>query len=146
MSTWTYTCEQHPNLRWTRNKQGGGYIGGGVLIFEGCVETLRRGAPFGMSQARFDSILFSGFLGEEGAKEYAEKFLEHHVPECNCPMSLLRVIAEEYQPVPHRVRYCEECGEEDYKLAPQDHCGKPMLLVAGSVVIEENVTVGNVAR
>lgn len=100
MSTWTFTCVNHPHLRWTKNKCGPGFIGGGVLIFEGDAERMASGGPFPMSQRRIDLLLFAGFLGDEGARKYAEDYLSRYVAECNCPMSDLRVHAKEYQPIP----------------------------------------------
>lgn len=36
------------------------------------------------------------------------------------------------------VRYCEECGHETKDRAPATHCGQPMLLVNGVVVIDDH--------
>lgn len=103
-STWTFACRNHPTYRWTKNKCGGGFIGSGVLIFEGDLATGKPGAPFGMSQRRLDAIAFSGFLGEEGARDYVADFLTRYTPECNCPLSDLYVVAKEYQPFPKEDR------------------------------------------
>lgn len=121
MSTWTFTCVNHPTYRWDKNKCGGGFIGAGVLAFQGDLLTRLPGAPYGMSSLRLAGIEFWGYLGDEEARDYAKRFREVYTPECSCPMSDLVVVAKEYQPF---TEACERFHSPGYAAAPSGRVHK----------------------
>lgn len=86
MATWTFSCINHPHLRWTKNKCGPGFIGRGVLIFEGDAQTGKPGDLFGTME---------GALAE-WEPEARDHFLKKYVPQCDCHYRDLYVVAEEY--------------------------------------------------
>lgn len=91
-STWTFTCRNHRNKRWTKTKCGPGFIGRGVLMFEGDVDG--KPAPF--------SFVKSERTLAETPPEYQREYRERYAVECDCPISDLVVVAREYQPHPSR--------------------------------------------
>ena len=93
--TWTFTCRNHRNKRWTKNKCGPGFIGRGVLAFEGDID----GKPAPFSFVKSESSLVE--LEAENP-EYVREYRERFAVECDCPMSDLIKVAEEYQPHPGR--------------------------------------------
>lgn len=89
MSTWTFTCRHHRNLRWTKNKCGGGFIGRGVLMFAGDLDT-GKPAPFAFTQS--ESSL------RERSPEYQREYRERYAVECDCPVSDLIVVRKHAVP------------------------------------------------
>lgn len=113
MSTWTFTCVNHPTYRWTKNKCGGGFIGRGVLSFEGDLETRKPGNPWGFAERHMADL----------TAEQREHFLERYTPECDCPFSDLRVVAREYQPF---TEACERFHNPGFVSAPSGRVHKTL--------------------
>lgn len=88
-TTWTFTCRHHRHLRWTKNKCGGGFIGRGVLIFEGDLKTGKRGP---ISFVQCESSLKQR---EKDSPEYVREYRERFAAECDCPASDLIVYAKQ---------------------------------------------------
>lgn len=82
-STWTFSCQEHPTYRWTKNKCGPGFIGRGVLMFHG---------ELGGLPASID--VYGEKRLSETPQEYQDWYRQRYTPECNCPMSMLQVVAE----------------------------------------------------
>lgn len=68
------TCKNHPTYRWTHTKYGPGYIGSGVLMFDG-EEGGKPGSAFNMNERQI----------EEHGEEFAVAYRERWTPECTCP-------------------------------------------------------------
>lgn len=89
-STWTFACRNHPTYRWTKNKCGPGFIGRGVLIFEGDLATGKPSDPFGT---------FESEIARRAPEDQAH-YRARYTPQCDCRYSDLYVVAKEYQPFP----------------------------------------------
>lgn len=95
-TTWIFSCENHPHLRWAKTKCGRvDFIGRGRLWFQGDVSTGKPGSPIVCET-------------EASLAERPDDYQAHHrakyAVECDCLYSDLRVHAEDYVPFEEQVK------------------------------------------
>ena len=88
--TWTFTCRNHPTYRWTKTKCGPGFMGRGVLLFQGDLATGKPSSAINFSE--------STLAGRPA--DYQAHYRSKYAVECDCPIEDLIVVAHEYQPFP----------------------------------------------
>ncbi len=95
--TWTFSCAHHPNLRWIKTKCGPGYMGRGILMFQGDLESGLPANPM--------IVLSEGGLSRH-VLEYQEHYREHYAVECDCPLSDLVTVAKKPLEFPVKEAAC----------------------------------------
>lgn len=117
MPTVIMRCRNHPTYRWTKTKHGPGYIGAGVLMFDGEEGGKPSNPLFNVSESTL----------AQQPQAYQDHYREAYTPECDCPFSDLEVIAEVDESAPRMMtpkEHIEQITERNLEALRNEHKGR----------------------